>query len=113
LPVVEIVPNSGSYDFESKYTPGATIEICPARLSAEQARVAQEQALRAHRALGCRGCTRTDMIVTADRIVCLEVNTLPGMTATSLVPNSAQADGMAFEDLCDWMVRDALAAHSA
>lgn len=108
LPVVEILPTSGSYDFESKYTPGATTEICPARLTDEQTRTAQEQAIKAHRALGCRGCTRTDMIVLEDRIVCLEVNTLPGMTATSLVPNSAKAAGIAFEDLCDWMVQDAL-----
>ena len=108
LPVVEIVPASGAYDFESKYTPGATNEICPARITPEQTVLAQNQALAAHKALGCRGCTRTDMIVLEDRIVCLEVNTLPGMTSTSLVPNSARAAGMSFEDLCDWMVRDAL-----
>ena len=108
LPVVEIVPNSGSYDFASKYTPGATNEICPARLSEAQTAKAKEMAVKAHNALGCRGCTRTDMIVTEDKIVCLEVNTLPGMTATSLVPNSAKADGQQFEDLCDWMVKDAV-----
>ncbi|MBS1721860.1 MAG: D-alanine--D-alanine ligase [Armatimonadetes bacterium] len=108
LPVVEILPASGAYDFESKYTPGATTEICPARISAEQTKIAQENAMKAHRALGCRGCSRTDMIVLRDRIVCLEVNTLPGMTATSLVPNAAKAAGISFEDLCDWMVKDAL-----
>jgi len=108
LPAVEIVPQSGTYDFESKYTLGATTEICPARISEEQTRAAQDQAMRAHQALGCKGCTRTDMIVLDDRIVCLEVNTLPGMTATSLVPNSAKTAGINFEDLCDWMVRNAL-----
>ena len=108
LPVVEIVPTSGAYDFESKYTPGATNEICPARLTPEQTKTAQDYALAAHKSLGCLGCTRTDMIVLKDRIVCLEVNTLPGMTSTSLVPNSAKAAGMSFEDLCDWMVKDAL-----
>lgn len=110
LPVVEIVPNSGAYDFESKYTPGATTEICPARLTPAQTDLAQAQALAAHKALGCTGCTRTDMIVCGDRIVCLEVNTLPGMTSTSLVPNSALQAGMTFEQLCDWMVQDALKA---
>ncbi|MBS1714697.1 MAG: UDP-N-acetylmuramate--L-alanine ligase [Armatimonadetes bacterium] len=109
LPVVEIVPASGAYDFESKYTPGATTEICPARLSPEQTAEAQRFAVRAHRALGCEGCSRTDMIVTGDRTVCLETNTLPGMTATSLVPNSAQAAGTDFGALCAWMVEDALA----
>jgi D-alanine--D-alanine ligase len=107
LPVVEIVPASGTYDFASKYTPGATEEVCPARISPEEAALCQEYALRAHRALECEGCTRTDMIVSPGRIVVLETNTLPGMTPTSLVPRSALAAGMSFEDLCEWMVQDA------
>ena len=107
LPVVEIVPSSGTYDFASKYTPGATEEVCPARISPEETAKCQEYALRAHRALGCEGCTRTDMIVAPGRIVVLETNTLPGMTPTSLVPRSALAAGMSFEDLCEWMVQDA------
>lgn len=108
LPPVEIVPASGSYDFESKYTPGATDEVCPARITDEQTRLAQEYALRAHEALGCRGVTRTDMIVTSERIVALEVNTLPGMTPTSLVPRSASVAGISFDDVVDWMVKDGL-----
>ena len=112
LPVVEIVPQSGQYDFANKYTPGATDEICPARITPEQTALAQEYALAAHRAMGCRGTSRTDMIVTADRIVVLEVNTLPGMTSTSLVPRSAGVAGLSFEDLVDGMVKDALAATS-
>lgn len=108
LPIVEIVPASGSYDFASKYTPGATDEICPARLTPEQTKQAQEVALRAHQALRCSGVTRTDMIVQADRIVALEVNTVPGMTPTSLVPRSAAAAGIGFDDLVEWMVQDAL-----
>jgi D-alanine--D-alanine ligase len=107
LPVVEIVPAGGRYDFASKYTPGATEEVCPARLSEEQTALCQEYALRAHRALGCEGCSRTDMIVADGRTVVLETNTLPGLTQTSLVPRSALAAGMTFEELCERMVLDA------
>lgn len=110
LPPVEIVPASGSYDFESKYTPGATNEICPARLPADVLERAMEYALASHRALGCRGATRTDMIVRDGHPVILEVNTLPGMTGTSLLPNSARTAGIEFPELCDWIVRDALNA---
>ncbi|HXH60444.1 MAG TPA: hypothetical protein VNI20_03720, partial [Fimbriimonadaceae bacterium] len=110
LPAVEIVPASGRYDFESKYTPGATEEVCPARISKEQEKHAGELALSAHRALGCIGVTRTDMIVAKDRIVVLEVNTLPGMTKTSLVPKSAATYGWSFNDLVQWIVQDALKA---
>lgn len=113
LPPVEIVPASGEYDFEAKYTPGATNEICPARLPAEVLERSMEYALSAHRALGCRGATRTDMIVRDGHPVILEVNTLPGMTGTSLLPNSARTAGIEFPELCDWIVRDALnAVHS-
>jgi D-alanine--D-alanine ligase len=108
LPAVEIVPASGRYDFEAKYTPGATEEVCPARITKDQEQKAGELALRAHRALGCRGVTRTDMIVNGDKIVVLEVNTLPGMTSTSLVPKSAQAYGWSFNDLVKWITEDAL-----
>lgn len=109
LPPVEIVPQSGSYDFESKYTPGATEEICPARLAPDVFAKAQEYAVRAHQALGCSGATRTDMIVRNGEPVILEVNTLPGMTGTSLLPNSARVAGIEFPQLCAWMVEDALA----
>jgi len=108
LPLVEIVPNGGFYDYEAKYTPGATEEICPARLSPEQTRAAQELAARAHRALGCRGFSRTDMLIDADGIWVLEVNTIPGMTPTSLLPRSAEAAGMSFASLLDRMLALAL-----
>lgn len=108
LPPVEIVPASGRYDFAAKYTPGATDEIVPARLPEEILRRAELHAVAAHRALGCAGATRTDMIVAGDRLVILEVNTLPGMTPTSLLPRSAAAAGMSFDQLCEWMVTDAL-----
>jgi D-alanine-D-alanine ligase len=108
LPLVEIVPNGGFYDYEAKYTPGATDEICPARLSPELTRQAQDLAARAHHALGCRGFSRTDMLVDAEGIWVLEVNTIPGMTPTSLLPRSAEAAGLTFAELLDRMIALAL-----
>ena len=117
LPPVEIAPKSGRYDFASKYLPGATEEIVPARLPEQTLRRAQDIALRAHRALGCEGATRTDMIVrepyNTSVPVVLEVNTLPGMTSTSLLPNSARAAGMSFDDLVEWILEDALRRYGA
>jgi D-alanine--D-alanine ligase len=110
MPPVEIVPTSGKYDFESKYLPGATTEICPARLDPKILNAAQELALACHNILECRGCTRTDMIVTGDRIVVLEVNTLPGMTPTSLVPKAADTMGWDFDTLVKNIAEDALAS---
>ncbi len=105
---VEIAPISGQYDFESKYTPGATDEIVPARLGQHLLAKAQQIALRSHEIMGCQGATRTDMIVRGDDIFVLEVNTLPGMTGTSLLPNSAQASGISFDELCQRLVVDAI-----
>jgi UDP-N-acetylmuramate--L-alanine ligase len=113
LAPVEIVPKGGRYDFESKYAPGATDEIIPARIGEPLIREAQRIALQAHHALGCAGATRTDAIVCEDQIVVLEVNTLPGMTPTSLLPNSAAACGITFEDLCDRILEDALRRDAA
>ncbi len=114
LPLVEIVPSSGVYDYEAKYTPGATEEIVPARLSDELTTLSQEIAVRAHRALGCRGFSRTDLIVDANgQPWVLEVNTIPGMTPTSLLPNSAAAAGIPFPELLDRMVELALENHRA
>ena len=112
LPPVEIAPVTGKYDFESKYTPGATEEVVPARLPEHLLNEAKEIALRAHRALGCSGATRTDMIVAGEEIYVLEVNTLPGMTGTSLLPNSAAAAGIGFDALCRILVEDALVRHA-
>ena len=117
LPPVEIAPKSGRYDFASKYLPGATEEIVPARLPEKTLKRAQEIALKAHKAMGCEGATRTDMIVPtpyedAEPVV-LEVNTLPGMTATSLLPNSAKAAGIGFDDLVEWILEDAIKRHGA
>lgn len=111
LPAVELVPESGIYDFAAKYTPGATEEIVPARLDEEVLQKAQEVALIAHRALGCRGATRTDMIVSGGIPYFLELNTLPGLTPTSILPRSAQAAGISFEELVYWIWTDALRSH--
>lgn len=113
LPEIEIVPQSGFYDYAMKYTPGATEEICPARISDTARRAAQDYALRAHRVLHCRGLSRTDMIVTGDDVVVLETNTLPGMTNTSLLPFAARQVGIAFPELLDRLIADALAPISA
>ncbi len=108
LPLVEIVPSSGFYDYEAKYTPGATDEIVPARLPEVVAAAAREFAVRAHVSLGCRGFSRTDMLVEGDQIWVLEVNTIPGMTPTSLLPRSAAAAGISFPELLDRMIALAL-----
>ncbi len=112
---VEIEPVQGQYDFANKYLPGATKEIIPARMTEEKLKEAQAIALKCHKALGCRGATRTDMMVREDckgEIVVLEVNTLPGLTETSLLPNSANAMGISMPELCQWMVVDAMRCHA-
>jgi D-alanine-D-alanine ligase len=109
LPLVEIVAKRAFFDYEAKYDPAASDEICPARVSAEVTREAQEIAMRAHRALGCRGLSRTDLIATEDRgLFVLELNTLPGMTVNSLLPKAARAAGIPFAALLDRLVRLAL-----
>jgi D-alanine-D-alanine ligase len=109
LPIVEIVPAKGFYDYEAKYTPGATEEIVPARISEGAAAKARELAIASHNALGCRGMCRVDMIVTSDEdVVVLEVNTIPGMTPTSLLPTAAKAAGIEFPVLLDKLIQFAL-----
>lgn len=104
LPVIEIVPSKGFYDYEAKYTPGATQEIVPARISEEAAKQAQALALAAHRSLGCRGVSRVDMIMGTAGMHVLEVNTIPGMTPTSLLPTAAAAAGIPFPKLLDMLI---------
>lgn len=110
LPLVEIVPATDYpfFTYEAKYQPGATTEICPARISPELTAKAQQTALTAHRALECRGYSRTDMIVKDEEIYVLETNTIPGMTATSLFPQAAAAVGMSFSALLDTLIDLAL-----
>ncbi len=108
LPVVEIVPAKGFYDYEAKYTPGATEEIVPARIPGAQAECAQSIAISCHKSLGCRGVSRTDIILAEDGMYVLEVNTIPGLTPTSLLPRAAGAAGMSFSELLDIIIEAAL-----
>ncbi|HSO71528.1 MAG TPA: D-alanine--D-alanine ligase [Thermodesulfobacteriota bacterium] len=110
LPLVEIIPTE-QYDFfdtEAKYKEGASREICPAQVSPEITRQAQEYGIRAHQVLGLRGYSRTDMIVRGEKIILLETNTIPGMTRTSLFPQAAQAAGLTFSALLDRLIELAL-----
>jgi len=101
LPPVEVAPKSGVYDFASKYTSGATEYFCPARLPAETLRYCMQRAEAAVTALHCSGAPRVDMIVdSGGEPLVLEINTLPGMTETSLLPKSAATAGISFEELC-------------
>jgi D-alanine-D-alanine ligase len=112
LPPIEIRPKSGRYDYASKYTPGATEYIIPAQMPESVISDCQALGLAAHRALGCRGVSRVDMIVGDEGIDLLEVNTIPGMTETSLLPKSARAAGIEFPQLVDQMIRWALEANA-
>lgn len=110
LPLVEIIPGDQYefFDYAAKYTPGASHEICPARIPEDVARRARDLAVRAHQALYCRGYSRTDMIVSEGEIFVLETNTIPGMTETSLLPQAAAAAGLSFSALLDRLIELAL-----
>ncbi|HVM91079.1 MAG TPA: D-alanine--D-alanine ligase [Verrucomicrobiae bacterium] len=108
MPVVEIRPKNTFFDFEAKYTPGMSDELCPAPIPAKITKQAQALALKAHAALGCAGYSRTDMLWTARGLEVLETNTLPGMTATSLLPLAAKTAGIPFGKLLDLIIREAL-----
>ncbi len=109
LPIVEVRPRSGAYDYTSKYTSGATEYLCPAPFDAEVTQRIQSAAMGAFRAIGGRDYGRVDIMVRANgEPVVLEVNTLPGMTETSLLPKAAAAAGISFEQLCRKMVEMAL-----
>ena len=112
LGVIDIVPTARFYDYEAKYAPGGSTHILPAEISPFVYQEVRRLALAAHRALGCRGVSRADFRWddTAEGIgglVCLEVNTQPGMTETSLVPELAAHAGVPFAELVQWMVEDA------
>ena len=109
FPVGEIIPKNELYDYECKYTPGMAEEIFPAQIPSDRAREAQELARRAFQALKLRGCARIDFRMTEDgSLFCLEANTLPGMTQTSLVPQAAAAAGVSFPELCERIALSAL-----
>jgi D-alanine-D-alanine ligase len=109
LTVTEIVPRTGFYDFDAKYGEDGSVHVLPARLAPAVAERAMRMAELAHAALGCRGVTRADLRYDDinDILVLLEVNTQPGMTPTSLVPEQAAHRGMGFDELVGWIVEDA------
>jgi D-alanine-D-alanine ligase len=98
LPPVEIVPAEGVFDYTAKYLLKSTQEICPGRFTPKVTAQLQDHAMKAHRALSCRGYTRSDFIVSASGVVYLETNTLPGLTKASLYPKALAAQGIAFAD---------------
>lgn len=101
LPIVEIVPKRRFFDFQAKYSNGLTDYMVPANLEKEMAEIIQRVALRVHNALGCYAYSRVDIILSQDNIpFVLEINTIPGFTATSLLPKAAKANGIEFNQLC-------------
>ena len=108
LPVIEIVTKREFFDYTAKYDTGGSEEIVPARIADDVAKRAQTIALKAHAALGCRGMSRTDLVWSGERMVTLEVNTIPGMTANSLLPKAAKAAGIEFGDLVGRLIGWAL-----
>lgn len=108
LPVIQLVPKRRFYDEVAKYTSGMTEYLVPAPISKMESDMAQDAAIRAHRCLGCASFSRVDMILSREeRIIVLEVNTIPGMTQLSLLPKAALAAGMGFAELCERMLRSA------
>jgi len=108
LPVIHIAPHSGTYDYHSKYTKGATEYICPADLDEETTKKVQEISKQAYEVLGCSGVARADVMLDEEgNGYVLEINTVPGMTATSLVPKAAAAAGISFPELCNIILQSA------
>jgi D-alanine-D-alanine ligase len=112
LAVTELQPKSGFYDYDAKYTDGMTLHVCPAAIPADIAEAAMATALKAHRLLGCRGCSRSDFRWDDEQgeagLYLLEVNTQPGMTPLSLVPEQAKYRGMSYAELVQRIVEEAL-----
>ncbi len=108
LPLIEIITGSGFYDYHAKYSPGGSSHIIPARISEAAAQTSTDYALRCHALLGCRGMSRTDLMVVGDQPYVLEINTIPGMTPTSLLPDAARAAGISFAELLDMLIVYAL-----
>ena len=112
LGVIDILPAVGFYDYRAKYAPGGSVHVLPAEIPRDVYRKVQQYALAAHQALGCKGVSRSDFRYddtpgSDGELILLEVNTQPGMTGTSLVPELAAHAGHSFEDLVTWMVNDA------
>ena len=112
LPIIEIIPKAGFFDYANKYQANLTQEICPADLDADTTKRIQETTILACKALKLDIYSRADFLLTeAGDIYCLEVNTLPGMTPSSLLPQEAKAAGIAYEDLCELLIEKSLARY--
>lgn len=112
LPVVEIIPKTGFYDYKNKYQAGATVEVCPAEIPDGLRDRIQALALAAYNSLRIRTYARMDILMNEDgELFCLEANTLPGMTPTSLIPQEAAAIGVDFPSLCEWIAKMSLAKY--
>jgi len=107
LAVTDITTSRGFYDYDAKYVDGGSVHVVPADIPDALADEAMAYALKAHQALGCRGMSRADFRYDGNRLVILEVNTQPGMTSTSLVPEQAAHLGISFQDLLVWMIDNA------
>lgn len=109
LPIIEIATITGFYDYKNKYQAGAAIETCPAELSESLTKEMQGYAEAVFKALRLKNYARMDFMLSEDnKMYCLEANTLPGMTPTSLLPQEAQAIGVSYGDLCEWLIRISL-----
>ena len=109
MPVTEIIPKSGFYDYKNKYQPGMTDEPCPAPITADETAAIQAMAERVYKALRLEAYGRVDFIMGEDGVFyCLEANTLPGMTPTSLIPRMGRAMGMSYGELCDRLIEASL-----
>ena len=107
LPIIEIIPLEGFYDYKNKYHPGMTKDVCPAQISAELTEKMQAEAVHASKVLNLDAYSRIDFLSDDnDNIYCLEANTLPGMTPTSLLPQEAAAIGISFPDLCEKLIKE-------
>ena len=105
LPIIEIIPKEGFYDYKNKYQAGLTEEICPAQLDENTTKIMQDLAVKAYKALGLQVYSRIDFILSQNgEPYCLEANTLPGMTPTSLLPQEASKIGLGYEDLCEKII---------
>lgn len=114
LPAVEIIPKGNYFDYECKYQAGGATEICPAPITDEEWKQIGEMALKLHKALGLSVYSRSDFLLDDEgKAWCLEVNALPGMTPTSLVPQEAACIGLSYADLCERIVRESLEARKA
>ena len=113
LPPIEIIPNSGFYDYKTKYQAGAAIEKCPADITPEQDDIMRKAALAVYKALHLESYGRVDFILDRDnKAYCLEANTLPGMTPTSLLPQEAAVEGISYADLCELIIETSMAKYN-